>query len=37
MLINLLKVHPHKDSVAGKRNRPARGDAFMAEVLFGKC
>lgn len=35
MLINLLKAHPLKDSIRGKRHRSAWDDNFRAEVLFG--
>jgi len=35
MLVNMIKAHPLKDSVAGKRHRSAWDDKFRAEVLFG--
>lgn len=35
MLINLIKAHPLKDSVAGKRKRAGRDDNFRTEILFG--
>ena len=35
MLINLLKAHPLKDSIAGKRHRSAWDDDFRTQVLFG--
>jgi predicted transposase YbfD/YdcC len=34
MLVNLVKVHPLKDSMAGKRHGSAWDDKFRAEVLF---
>jgi len=36
MLLNLLKSHPLKDSMAGKRQRAAWDDQFRAEILFGR-
>lgn len=36
MLINLIKAHPLKDSVAGKRKRAGWDDNFRAEILFGE-
>lgn len=36
MLLNLIKSHPLKDSVAGKRQRAAWDDKFRAEVLLGR-
>nr|WP_158309271.1 ISAs1 family transposase [Glaciecola punicea] len=35
MLINLLKAHPLKDSIAGKRHWSAWDDDFRTQVLFG--
>ncbi|MFT2110852.1 ISAs1 family transposase [Marinomonas sp. 2405UD68-3] len=35
MLVNMLKVNPLKDSIAGKRQRAAWDDNFRAKVLFG--
>ncbi|MFN3711536.1 MAG: ISAs1 family transposase, partial [Alishewanella aestuarii] len=34
-LLNLIKAHPMKDSVAGKRQRAYWDDKFRAEILFG--
>mgnify|MGYP001261925967 CR=1 FL=1 len=34
-LLNLIKAHPLKDSVAGKRQRAYWDDKFRAEILFG--
>ncbi len=34
-LLNLLKSHPVKDSIDGKRQRACWDDDFRAEVLFG--
>jgi predicted transposase YbfD/YdcC len=36
MLLNLLKSHPLKDSIAGKRQRAAWDDQFRAEIIFGR-
>lgn len=35
-LINLIKAHPFKDSVAGKMMRAGWDDKFRAEVIFGQ-
>ena len=34
-LLNLIKAHPLKDSVAGKMQRACWDAKFRAEVLFG--
>lgn len=34
-LLNLIKAHPMKDSVAGKRQRAYWDDKFRADILFG--
>lgn len=34
-LLNLIKAHPMKDHVAGKRQRASWNDKFRAEILFG--
>ncbi len=35
MWLNLIKAHPSKDSIAGKRQHAAWDDKFRAEILFG--
>jgi predicted transposase YbfD/YdcC len=35
-LLNLIKLHPLKDSVAGKMMRAGWDDEFRAEILFGQ-
>ncbi len=35
-LLNLIKAHPLKDSVAGKMQRACWGGKFRSEILFGK-
>lgn len=35
MLVNMIKVHPLEDSVAGKRHCSAWDDKFRVQVLFG--
>lgn len=35
MLVNLIKSHPLKDSVRGKKQRATWDDKFRAELLFG--
>tara|TARA_B100000745_G_C20107429_1_gene378974 strand:+ start:94 stop:1197 length:1104 start_codon:yes stop_codon:yes gene_type:complete len=35
VLLNLLKAHPAKDSIKGKKQMASWDDAFRAEVLFG--
>jgi predicted transposase YbfD/YdcC len=36
LLVNLIKAHPKKDSVAGKRQQAAWDDKLRAEILFGQ-
>ncbi|MFQ3197995.1 MAG: putative transposase YbfD/YdcC [Paraglaciecola sp.] len=36
MLLNLIKAHPLKDSVAGKMMRAGWDSKFIAEILFGQ-
>ncbi len=36
MLVNLIKSHPLKDSVRGKKQRATWDDNFRAEILFGQ-
>ncbi len=35
-LLNLIKAHPLKDSVAGKMQRACWDENFRSEILFGK-
>ncbi|MCP4326115.1 MAG: ISAs1 family transposase [Alteromonadales bacterium] len=36
LLLNLIKAHPFKDSVAGKMQRACWDGVFRSEILFGK-
>ncbi len=35
-LMNLIKAHPLKDSVAGKIQRACWGGSFKVDILFGQ-
>jgi len=35
-LINMIKAHPFKDSVAGKMMRAGWDDKFREEIIFGQ-